>query len=544
MSADLPVIPGYVIDGLVGEGGMGRVYRATTVNGGQRVAIKILRVDRVAADQREAMRTRFRRETRALARLRHPHILRILDVGTLDGQPYLVTDFLPGGSLREQMGTAWAWPRAVRFVRQIAQALVHAHAQGVIHRDVKPANVLLSADGLPVLGDFGVARILQNDATPGQVTLSLTGVGIGTPEYMAPEQALGRPVDARADVYALGVLLFELITGRRPFASDTPMGVVLGHLNEPPPSPRQWAPDLPVALERLILTALAKRPTDRYPSVAALLAALEGSAPLVRTRLAWAAWTIAGVWLSLVAVVAWLRPPGSDASGVEAGGAEIMGTGALTPESRGPTATGAVPGVDGTPAPAKGVAVSGHVWWSGTPLADASVHLQPLFATAPGFTVTTSAQGVYAWPAVPEGHYAREISAPGYETATDRLWIDATTAHLPDQRLARQALTVTTIQRRSAGDRVWLHVVWRALMGTGGGLLYDVAVRRPTDVDEVHSGWLINVTMADLDMSTLPEGPLRITVRAWMPFESNGDPVWVLLAEGTYQWASDGTVTP
>ncbi len=153
-----------------------------------------------------------------------------------------------------------------------SRALAYAHARGLVHRDVKPANILLTADGQPLLSDFGIAKVIAGVRPTG---LTGTGVGIGTPEYMAPEQGLGQVVDHRADIYALGVMLYELVTGRRPYRADTPMAVLLKQINDPLPRPRLLAPGLSENVERVLLKALAKEPADRYADMDAFAAALE-----------------------------------------------------------------------------------------------------------------------------------------------------------------------------------------------------------------------------------------------------------------------------
>ena len=180
--------------------------------------------------------------------------------------------FIPGGTLRSYTGRPIPYPAAARLLAPVARALEYAHQAGVVHRDVKPANILLSQQGQPMLSDFGIARILESGEGG---TLTATGVGIGTPEYMSPEQALGQKVDGRADIYALGIVFYELVTGRKPYTADTPMAVLYKHMSDPLPRPRQVVPDLPVEVENILYKALAKQPDDRYQSMGGFAAVLE-----------------------------------------------------------------------------------------------------------------------------------------------------------------------------------------------------------------------------------------------------------------------------
>jgi serine/threonine protein kinase len=252
---------------------MASVYRAYDNHLACDVAIKVIRRESFAAEIHERLLKRFEREARVLARLNHPNIVPVIDYGEHEGAPFLVMRYMPGGTLKQRMtGQPMPAAEAARLLLPVAQALEYAHQSGILHRDVKPSNILITETSMPVLTDFGIARLLESGEGH---TLTGTGIGIGTPEYMAPEQGLGRNVDARADVYALGVVFYELLTGRRPFEADTPMAVVFLHLTEPLPSPQQYAPGLPVEVEKILSMALAKKPEDRYPGMAEFAAALE-----------------------------------------------------------------------------------------------------------------------------------------------------------------------------------------------------------------------------------------------------------------------------
>ncbi len=256
----------------LGQGGMAVVYRAFDTNLERDVAVKVIRRESFSPDALETVLRRFEREAKTLARLTHPNIVSVIDFGDYNGAPYLVMPYLPGGTLKQHLGQPLHPLQAARLLAPIADALAYAHSQGVIHRDVKPANILITQSGKPLLTDFGIARLLE---AGGGHTLTGTGVGIGTPEYMAPEQGMGREIDGRADVYALGVVFYELIAGRKPYEADTPMAVVLKHLTEPLPRPRDFNPVVSEAAERLIYKALAKDPAGRYQNMAEMEAALE-----------------------------------------------------------------------------------------------------------------------------------------------------------------------------------------------------------------------------------------------------------------------------
>jgi serine/threonine protein kinase len=258
----------------LGEGGMAIVYKAFDTRLEREVAVKVIRMERLAPEIAEKTFKRFDREAKALAKLNHPHIMRIIDYGEHEGYPYLVMEYLPGGTLKKhtQGAQPMPWGHAVEILLPVAESLDYAHKKNIIHRDVKPANILLNETGQPMLTDFGIAKIMEED-----VTMDLTGtsVGIGTPEYMAPEQGLGKPADARTDIYSLGIVFYELITGRKPYRADTPMAVMLKKATEPLPRPSAFVPNLPKKVEQFLLKALAKDPENRYASMAEFILALE-----------------------------------------------------------------------------------------------------------------------------------------------------------------------------------------------------------------------------------------------------------------------------
>jgi WD40 repeat protein/predicted Ser/Thr protein kinase len=258
------VVPGYEVLGELGKGGMGVVYQARQTALGRTVALKmILHADHAGDTERE----RFRIEAQAVARLQHPHIVQVFEVGEHDGLPYFSLEFCPGGSLADQLdGTPWEAKRAAKLVETLARAMQAAHQAQVIHRDLKPANVLLTADGQPKITDFGLAKKLDEQGK------TQTGAIMGTPSYMAPEQAGGKSgaIGPAADVYALGGILYELLTGRPPFKAATPLDTVLQVISDEPVPPRQLQSNCPPDLETITLKCLQKEPGKRYASAVVL----------------------------------------------------------------------------------------------------------------------------------------------------------------------------------------------------------------------------------------------------------------------------------
>ena len=258
----------------LGAGGMAEVYRSFDARLERDVAIKFIRRDAVSNLDLPAMLKRFELEARALARLSHPNIVKIFDYGEHEGSPYLVMEFIRGGSLKRLTGRPIHYGKAAELLAPVARALYYAHTTGVLHRDVKPANILLTDSGQPMLVDFGIARILDIQSAQ---HLTTTGAAIGTPEYMSPEQWLGKP-EPRTDEYGLGVVLFELITGRRPYTADTPGAVMLKHINDPLPRPSSLVPappGIPPEVEQVLFKALAKQPEERYTNLGDFASALE-----------------------------------------------------------------------------------------------------------------------------------------------------------------------------------------------------------------------------------------------------------------------------
>jgi len=255
------------IEKLIGEGGMGKVYRARLVALDKPVVLKVLRRALLADRQTVA---RFRREAQAASRLSHPNSINVIDIGeTEGGEQYIAMELVDGKDLQQVLSTEWPLPeaRVIRIVSQILSALSEAHAAGIIHRDLKPENIMVQQrrkepDFVKVL-DFGIAKIV--DASPETGPITRAGFVCGTPEYMSPEQARGGDLDARSDLYAVGVLLYQLTTGLLPFVADSSASFAAKHLTETPIAPSQRRPGLTLSagLERLILKALAKDPAAR-----------------------------------------------------------------------------------------------------------------------------------------------------------------------------------------------------------------------------------------------------------------------------------------
>ena len=255
----------------LGSGGMATVYKAYELSLDRTVAVKVIRA---GLAEEEGFLARFRREAQAVAKLSHPNIVHILTFDEIDGRYFLAMDYLEGGTLKDRIvqlpeGELLPLAEVTSIVSQVADALGYAHEQGIIHRDIKPSNIMLTRRGRAIVADFGIAKIVS-----GAAQLTQTGMGIGTPEYMAPEQGQGDQIDQRADIYSLGVVAYELLTGRVPFLADTPFAIVAAHMRDPLPPPRSINPALPAMAERALLTALAKQPAQRFASAAEFATAL------------------------------------------------------------------------------------------------------------------------------------------------------------------------------------------------------------------------------------------------------------------------------
>ena len=260
----------YRIINQVGRGGMATVYKAYQPSVDRYVAIKVLPSQ--LAESKE-FTTRFQQEARIIAKLEHPHILPVFDYGESDGVSYFVMRYMDAGTLKEKMIEGRPLPLSDidRLFTQLAEALSYAHSRGIIHRDLKPANVLIDSHGNVFLTDFGIAKLLES-ASP---RLTQTDAIMGTPAYISPEQAQGHPVDQRSDIYSLGIILYEMVTGSVPFTAETPLAVLFKHISDPLPPPSLVKPDIPPVIEQVLLKALAKEPRDRFATAAEFVTAWE-----------------------------------------------------------------------------------------------------------------------------------------------------------------------------------------------------------------------------------------------------------------------------
>lgn len=266
----------YKIINKLGSGGMAEVYKGYQDNLDRYVAIKFMHA--FLSDDQDFLH-RFKREARAMASLRHPHIVRVFDFDTYgENSYYLVMEYIEGGTLKERLTASSQTEalipleQATQIAAEMADALAYAHGRGMVHRDIKPANIMLDEEtGKAILTDFGIVKLVGGkDAS----TVTITGALIGTPAYMSPEQALGEKGDERVDIYSLGVVLFQMVTGQLPFDADTPLAVVMKQVNDPTPLPVDFNPDVPLALQDVILKSLAKEPDERYQKAAEMAAAL------------------------------------------------------------------------------------------------------------------------------------------------------------------------------------------------------------------------------------------------------------------------------
>jgi serine/threonine protein kinase len=268
----------YRIESKLGEGGMGVVYKARDTHLDRDVAVKILPADKVAEPTRKQ---RFIREARAASALNHPNIVTLHDVGSRDGLDFMILEYVAGRPLNDVIPSGgMPVASALGYAIQMADALTAAHGAGIFHRDLKPSNVMITTDGRAKILDFGLAKLAEPagtspDAPTVAAPLTEEGMVIGTVSYMAPEQAEGRPTDARSDIFSFGIVLYEMTTGRRPFDGRTPLSILHEILHQEPTPPLQINSAIPPDLERVILRCLRKEPARRFQTMADLKAALE-----------------------------------------------------------------------------------------------------------------------------------------------------------------------------------------------------------------------------------------------------------------------------
>ncbi len=263
----------YEVLGTLGKGGMGVVYRARDRQLDEVVALKLLRPEALAADP--TLLERFKQELKLARRITHRNVLRTHDFGETGGVPYISMEYVDGVTLKEVVHSRGALPLGVglSIAKQMCHGLGAAHAGGVVHRDIKPHNMLILPETAELkIMDFGISRV--SSVEPGSAGLTTAGTVMGTPDYMPPEQAQGRPADFRSDLYSLAVVLFEIFTGKLPFKGDNPMAVVVAHIQQAPPRPRSLNPKLPPELESAIVKGLQKDPAKRWQSADELLEAL------------------------------------------------------------------------------------------------------------------------------------------------------------------------------------------------------------------------------------------------------------------------------
>lgn len=263
MTEGIIQIPGYRMERHLGSGAMANVYLAVQESLDRQVALKLMAASLLSDS---TFRERFLKEGKIIARLNHPNIITIYDIGIFQGSYYMAMEYVNGGTLKERILTGLTVEQAVLILRQIAAALGYAHKRGFVHRDVKPPNILFREDGVAVLSDFGIAKGFD-DGTQ----MTAAGWTVGTPNYMSPEQALGKPVDARSDLYSLGIVFYEMLTGDKPYQGQDAFATALMHVNHPLPR----LPDNLASFQTIIEGLLAKNPDERYTNAAALLDALD-----------------------------------------------------------------------------------------------------------------------------------------------------------------------------------------------------------------------------------------------------------------------------
>ena len=258
----------YELTDLVGEGGMANVYRASDVLDNRVVAVKILKNE---YSESEEFQRRFRDESKAIAMMSHPNIVKIYDMGFSDKMQYIVMEYIDGITLKDYIDSEHVlnWKDAVHFVVQILRALQHAHNRGIVHRDIKPQNIMLLTDGTIKVMDFGIAKFAREESR------TATDQAIGTVHYISPEQARGDVTDAKSDLYSVGVMFYEMLTGRKPFDTDNPVSIAVMHMQNVAVRPRDINPNIPSGLEEIIMHAMEKDASKRYQTAAEMIRDIE-----------------------------------------------------------------------------------------------------------------------------------------------------------------------------------------------------------------------------------------------------------------------------
>ncbi|MGA8034751.1 MAG: protein kinase, partial [Candidatus Acidiferrales bacterium] len=264
----------YIILGVLGAGGMGKVYKVRNSLSDRVEAMKVLLPD--LSDQKD-LADRFLREIKVLASLHHPNIAELRTALTIDNQLVMIMEYVEGLTLSQRLQQPpLTYADSIAYIDQVLSALAYAHSKGVVHRDIKPANMIVTSEQITKLMDFGIARSTSND-----MGLTMTGTTLGSVAYMSPEQVRCETIDARSDLYSVGVSLYEMVTGQRPYVSDNNFEVMQAHLQIPPTEPKDVKLDIPAPLSQLIMMAMAKDPAQRFQTAEAFRAALQSVAPLV-----------------------------------------------------------------------------------------------------------------------------------------------------------------------------------------------------------------------------------------------------------------------